>query len=461
MSILLTVSFILMDICGMCCFTALMRLLWEYPARSRKTVLITCIAALAASVITSVFAVANIPAVMYADAVDFAGEAYDTYSLYTGIQGLVSGCLLMFVPMILLRVKRFFRTFLVEVTVYFAAESLFSIVATVFDLQSDTPAKLLAEAVYGVVVYTALALFFRSGAKRQHPVPIRSVIDLMPRWLFAVLIVFSFTAYCKRALFDGGEDSAVVTRIYDGLWMLSTAGIILVVAYFMYRIFLLSFQQNQILRQMNDQQSNYEQMLKSDEQLREFRHDYKNHMMVVTALLNSGRTGEAADYLEKVKAVSGVAARQFSTGSFVADAILNNKNSLAEEYAIHISFSGRIPEKGIDNSDLCTVFANLLDNAIEGAKRFSGNRYIHIEANIRNGFLALSVENPVNEKATIKNNRIRTTKGDSKNHGIGLRNVERTAEKYGGQLLLSCTDTQFVADVSLKLDHSKEEENVQ
>ena len=104
------------------------------------------------------------------------------------------------------------------------------------------------------------------------------------------------------------------------------------------------------------------------------------------------------------------------------------------------------------------MFANLLDNAIENTKKYGGNRYINIEANVRSGYLALSLTNPVREKVTIKNNRIKTTKQDSRNHGIGLRNVERTAEKYCGRLLLECTDTEFTADVSLKLEHSDEEE---
>ena len=454
----LTAAFILMDVCGVICFSFLIRLVWQYPERSRICTVITGVAALCVSVFAAVFAVSNIPADVYAEAVDFGSDAYETFLLYTDLQAFISGCLLMFVPMILLRIKRFFRTFLVQLTVYFAAESLFGIVATVLDLKTDNPAKLLAEAVYGVVVYTALALFFRAGAKRERPVPIMNVIDAMPRWLFAAMMVFTFTAYCKKALFDGGGDPTVLTRIYDVLWMLSVAGILLTVAYFIYKIFAMSYQQNQILKQLNDQQMNYERMLKSDMQLREFRHDYKNHMMVVTALLNSGRTDEAADYLEKVKVASGVAGRQFSTGSFVADAILNNKHSLAEEYAIHISFTGRIPEKGIENSDLCTVLANLLDNAIENTKRYNGNRYVNIEANVRSGYLALSLTNPVREKVTIKNNRIKTTKQDSRNHGIGLRNVERTAEKYCGRLLLECTDTEFTADVSLKLEHSDEEE---
>ena len=459
MSVILPVVWILMDACGVVCMTALVRALWLCPERNRICTVITGVAVAAASVSVAVYAAVNIPEDLTPEMLGVCVEPYERYLALTDLQSFVSGCLLLFAPMLFLRVKHVFRTFLLELTFYFAVESLFSVVATVLDLNADTPEKLAAEAVYGIVAYTALAIVFFSSMKRERQLPLRAVVDRMPRWLFVAAIIFSFTAYCKTGLFDGPADGEYAAKVFDVLWMLSTAGIMISAAYFVYKIFLLSYQQNQIVKQMNEQQIHYEQMLKTDEQLRVFRHDYKNHMMVVTALLNNGRTEEAADYLEKVKVASGVAGRQFSTGSFIADAILNNKNSLAEEFAVHLGFTGRLPAEGVENSDFCTVFANLLDNAIEGARKYHGNRYVNIEANVRNGFLALSVVNPVNEKVIVKNNRVKTSKSDARNHGIGLRNVERTAEKYNGQLLLSCDEKEFSADVSLKLKHPDEKEN--
>ena len=101
---------------------------------------------------------------------------------------------------------------------------------------------------------------------------------------------------------------------------------------------------------------NYEQMVKSDDALRAFRHDYKNHMLIVTSLLNAGLNGEAMEYLEKVKVTSGVAQQTFSTGNFVVNAILNNKKELAGDYGIEMSFNGIVPDKGIENDDLFRSF---------------------------------------------------------------------------------------------------------
>lgn len=459
MPIALMAAYVAADLCGIVCFTCLIRLVWQFPERSRVCTAAAGSCAFAVSLLTAVLVVNSFPDSVFSASFDPMSPDYDLFMDGTDIQSLCSAFLILIVPHILLKTKRFFRVLLVELAVYFAAESLFALVATALRLNRDGTAKLLAEVVCACCVYIVLTVLFVNGTKKERPLPIRSVIDTIPRWIYPAVMIFSFTVYMKDFLFDGSLDSDYANRVFNVLWMLSIIGISVCAVYFMYKIFLLSYQQNQILKQMNAQQENYEKMLKSDEQLREFRHDYKNHMMVVTALLNSGRTEEAADYLEKVKVSSGIAGRQFSTGSFIADAILNNKNSLAEEFAIHLSFDGKIPDQGIENSDLCTVIANLLDNAIESTKRYDGNRYVKIGSSVRNGYLAMSVVNPVSAKVPIKNNRIKTTKSDTRNHGIGLRNVERTAEKYHGQFLLSCDENEFSADVSLKLEHKEEKES--
>ena len=454
MRIALIAFLILQDACGILCFTEMLRLLWQFPERSRRGTAVVCAAAGALSIAAAVLCTLQIPQSVYAGEADDLSQAYTTYLICVNLQSLVSAALLLSVPQILLRSRRHFHVFLVELSVYMLAESLFGVVSTVLRLDEGGPAKLLAEAACCTAVFLMMYFFFRTGNKKENPLPIRNVIDTFPRWIYPLFMLFAFTIYSKTGLFDGGMDTESAQRVFDALWVASSLGVVICGIYFFYRIFLLSYRQTQILKQMNDQQTQYEQALKSDEQLRAFRHDYKNHMMVVTALLNSGRTDEAADYLEKIRVAAGSAGKMFSTGNFVADAILNNKNSLAEEYAVHLSFEGRIPDAGIENSDLCAVFANLLDNAVEGASRFNGNRWVQTEATVRNGYLSLSFENPVNAPVKIKNDRIKTSKGDAKTHGYGLRNVKNTVEKYHGKLALSCDEQIFRAEVMMKLDHT-------
>ena len=63
--------------------------------------------------------------------------------------------------------------------------------------------------------------------------------------------------------------------------------------------------------------------------------------------------------------------------------------------------------------------------------------------------LVLEVKNGISQKVVIEGNHVRTTKEDVRNHGIGLRNVISTVEKYDGYLNLDSTETEFIAKVFL------------
>ena len=428
---------VLQDVAGIICMTVILSSFWQYRERHRAC---TAVCLLAGA------------------AVSFAGTYWYLHSS-GAFRGYLFACSMRLsyicLPMIILRTKKKPRNALLIFTLIYAAEMPQDL-ADLLDLLPMEPLRRFIVqdmwlAVTWLAVIGVILLFGRNRALHT----VGSVVETVPPWLYFTLCVSVFTLAAKKMFFLFGTSPAM-EKMFNVVFVFTALCIAVSAVYFVYKLFSLSFRQNQILKRFDDQHASYERMLKSDEELRRFRHDYKNHMMVVAALLNSGRTQEAADYLETVKVQSGVAGRQFSTGNFVADAILNNKNTLAEEFSAPITFAGAIPERGIENADLCTVMANLVDNAIDGAARYQGDRYVKVESNVRSGYMTLTVANPVNEKVEIRRNRIRTTKADAKNHGIGLKNVERTAEKYDGALLLSCDDTEFTADVNMKLKNERD-----
>ena len=448
----------LADLAGAAFACGVAAMLWQAEERSRRR---TCIAASLLAAVSAAAALVftlMLPQAVFTPGFSDADPVFSDFLAVTAAQGLLSGVTVLAAPFLILRIRRRTQALFTLLTAYMIEQAGFGIVSTLLRLTADSPKKLLAEAVYGFCAFGLLAALFFWGASRTAALPLKGAADRIPRWIYPLMMLFAFTVYAKDSLFDGGLEAETAGRIFDALWILATLGVAICIGYFMYQFFSMAAQQNRVMRQLAAQQAQYERAMAGDEALRAFRHDYKNHMMVVTALLNSGKAEEAAQYLERIKVAAGTPGRQFSTGNFIADAILNDKYMLAEEFSVHISFSGRIPAKGIENSDLCTVLANLIDNAVEAAKQTPGPRFVEIEAAVRNGFLALSVANSIAAPVEIKGNRIRTTKGDTRMHGIGLRNVERTAKDYHGQMMLSCTDTRFQADVMMKLNVQDTEE---
>lgn len=350
----------------------------------------------------------------------------------------VSSLLLVFCPFAVLKSRKKLMPVVFSVLYIMTAEVIFGVIASML------PEGLITECIVMSVLYTAVIIIVKFSSVNSELNILSNVFLTVPKWIYVCLAIFDMTGYYR--------EFGISTGIYNVMYAISTVMVIACVIYFIGKIFLLNYQQNQIIHKMDVQHEYYQQMLSSNEDVRQFRHDYKNHMMVVTSLLNSGKTQEASDYIENIQLQTGNFGKKFSTGNFIADAILNNKSPLAEEYGIHIDFTGRIPEKGILNVDLCTVVANLTDNAIEALKDFEGNRYIKITASIRNGFLTLSFTNPAKD-VRISGNKIKTSKSDKKNHGIGLKNVENVAKKYSGNMLLSFENNEFFVDVSMKMEN--------
>ncbi|MBP0968022.1 MAG: ATP-binding protein, partial [Oscillospiraceae bacterium] len=126
----------------------------------------------------------------------------------------------------------------------------------------------------------------------------------------------------------------------------------------------------------------------------------------------------------------------------------------AAQVQAQITFSGYSPTVGITSADLCTVFANAIDNAIEACAKDESDteKQIEIRSDFQQGFYQLRITNPVFEKVEIRHgNQIRTSKEDASLHGFGVANIVRTAQKYGGDAVMTAENGLFALEVSLWL----------
>ena len=141
----------------------------------------------------------------------------------------------------------------------------------------------------------------------------------------------------------------------------------------------------------------------------------------------------------------------FQTGNDIADALLSEKQQLAEQHNIKILFSGHIPGDGIDPIDLCILLGNPLDNAIEACEKINSTRekVISIKTKLVGNMLIMDIYNPVDHDVVIINNTIASTKDERANHGFGIYSLQRTLRKYEGNLRFKCSNNVFVAEMSL------------
>lgn len=173
------------------------------------------------------------------------------------------------------------------------------------------------------------------------------------------------------------------------------------------------------------------------EQTRSFRHDIKNHLSVLDGLLKNGKPEEGRAYLKKLETVSEALSFPYQTGNPVVDILLGEKLGLAKEIGSEVSLV--LPNPcGIDDFDLCVLFANALDNAITACRANDGPKAIRISGKQQGDFYMLTFENTCSDEPLPP-------------AGTGLSNIKAVAEKYHGALMTGKNGRQFYLSVLLNI----------
>ena len=198
--------------------------------------------------------------------------------------------------------------------------------------------------------------------------------------------------------------------------------------------------------------ASYIEMEEKNTELRRFRHDTMNLLVVLRLLIEKKNPEQAIEYIDKIhKTLDVIQLKAFDTGNYIADALLESKAKLAKQNNITMTLEGNIPANRVEDVNLVILISNLLDNAIEAAKQVDGERKIEIQSILKKNIWILSVKNSCVKDVVIRENRVETTKEDREAHGFGITNVERVTKKYGGNLLLSCENQVFTARAMLML----------
>lgn len=182
----------------------------------------------------------------------------------------------------------------------------------------------------------------------------------------------------------------------------------------------------------------YQNLDLMDKELRKFRHDIINHFLCMNDLLNRGDIPELKKYFTALTNSYPENSQLYFSGNAIIDSILNYDLIHLCQPNVKPVIYGRLPEiTAVSSMDLCTVFSNMLSNAIKGA---NGNRAENeLSIKFRNGehYFSICV---VNEKMTsAKDSDSRDPKSthahgieDSRAHGYGVSNILEIVEKYNG-----------------------------
>lgn len=279
-------------------------------------------------------------------------------------------------------------------------------------------------------------------------------MEFIPNGLKAFIVISLYVI----ALFAFGLSYIPATEFIDQIWyyFLEFSFILsLIVFCVVYPIFISSITSRNYYKKISEitnEQSKqqyiyYQKLMEKEQSLREFKHDYKNQLIVLKAFWDKKDLLSAQNYLSDsfnfIDEISGI-----QTGNYVLDVLLSDKKKTAKD--IKFDVRGYISAEFVEPIDICTIFGNALDNAIEACKRTDiADKTIKISLVENVSTIHICISNPVYKPVRIVNNRISTTKKDKINHGLGLYSIKKSVEKYNGSVHLKCSDNLFSINILL------------
>lgn len=203
-------------------------------------------------------------------------------------------------------------------------------------------------------------------------------------------------------------------------------------------------------------QSRYYNMLELEQQqIRKIKHDMNNHLQIIGSYINENNIEEAKDYFQSISnVVNDISSRKFCENKII-NAVINSKYHNIKENKIKNDINISIENiVNIDDMDLCSIFANTLDNAIEASMKIKdySQRYISVKARYDKGYFVYNIKNTKSNAVFMEGNKYISDKEDKKANGWGISNVKDIVAKYKGEMDSSYTENEFCVIIIIPIN---------
>lgn len=203
-------------------------------------------------------------------------------------------------------------------------------------------------------------------------------------------------------------------------------------------------QRVKMLLELQDQQ--YEQLADQIEKSRRDRHDMRHHFIAISRLAEIDDVVSARVYIQNVlNEYSKVTPNIKICENFAANAILSHYIEKARDNAIPIKVQFLLKDDfRIQDSDLCVLIGNAVENAIEASLEVEENkRFIQIRTSSNAGRLYIVFVNSFKSSPKIKNGEFLSAKRGYKRSGVGISSIRAIAKKYNGDIKIETSDNVF------------------
>ena len=193
----------------------------------------------------------------------------------------------------------------------------------------------------------------------------------------------------------------------------------------------------------------YENLNEIYDKLEYVYHDLKNHMICIKSY---DTKEEIISYINNLESQISEFDRVRNTGNKTLDIILGSKINICKKYNIEFEDNINISKLSfIKDIDICAIFANAIDNAIEACIKIDSEieKRIEVKATYINEFAIIKFINTKVNDIKYIDDRIQTSKDDYKIHGVGLASIKYIVDKYDGEVVVNYSDNEFILKIMI------------
>lgn len=222
-------------------------------------------------------------------------------------------------------------------------------------------------------------------------------------------------------------------------------------------------------KQKQFEKQQYDLIISTNEMLRHWKHDLRNHISVLKAMSEQQNCVEIEDYLNAVDKDLMKSTWLIRTGNTVIDAVLSSKLPKIQQLQIQFTHTVFLPESNpLGSLEWTSLLGNLFDNAVEACENYiQGGRqgknslvqdfetkqaFILLEIKPYNQFLSISVSNSSDGKHQYDSGFKLLSVKKEIGHGIGLKRVKQIVESAEGFLEIRPEKDSFHVSIVIPLN---------
>lgn len=197
--------------------------------------------------------------------------------------------------------------------------------------------------------------------------------------------------------------------------------------------------------QVKNQMDMYRSVSDNFEKQKRKSHEFKNHILCIEGLLKEQQYTELEKYVKEISLNLSSEKNAINTNHAIINAILNTKYQEAiKKRIVFVCKVNDLSNIKMEDEDIVVILANLLNNAIEACERCEGKKILKLKFIKEEKDIVLSVKNTFEQPIIFENNEIVTSKVLApEEHGVGIKNIIKIVEKYGGSYVIHSEEEEF------------------